>query len=122
MGLEGLLPGFERYSGKIQREGGPDQCKSFSLPNFANFQFQIEKCIVNMPQHVALNASQAGDYFIYMDSENQAMFQVSENFGGDLEQILKREDISCKATMRPNDIDAAPREMFAAPKNMFPAP
>lgn len=50
------------------------------------------------------------------------MFQVSETFGGDLEQILKKEDISCKSTMRPNDIDAPPREMFAAPKDMLPAP
>jgi hypothetical protein len=75
-----------------------------------------------MPQHVALNASQAGDYFIYMDSENQAIFQVSETFGGDLEQMLKREEVSCKATLRRNDIDAAPPAMFAAPKHRFPAP
>jgi hypothetical protein len=74
-----------------------------------------------MPQHVALNASHAGDYFIYIDSVKQAIFQVSETFGGDLEQMLKREEISCTATMRPNDIDAAPQEMFAAPKHRFPA-
>jgi hypothetical protein len=74
-----------------------------------------------MPQHVALNASHAGDYFIYIDAVKQAIFQVSETFGGDLEQMLKREEISCTATMRPNDIDAAPREMFTAPKHRFPA-
>jgi hypothetical protein len=94
------------------------------LPKFANLQYRLanSKNLADMSQHIALNASQAGDYFVYMESENQAIFQVSETFGGDLEQMLKREDVSCKATMRPNDIDAAPPAMFAAPKHRFPAP
>ncbi|KAM3065486.1 hypothetical protein ACMFMG_011627 [Clarireedia jacksonii] len=79
---------------------------------------------VDQISHVTLNASQAGDYFIYIDSEKLAMGQVSEAFGGDLEQMLKKEDISCKITTRCNDIDAAPKEMFVAPapKRVLPAP
>lgn len=57
---------------------------------------------------VALNPSRADDYFIYFDSEKLAIFQVSEAFGNDIEEVLKAEGVRSTAIVRHREEVAQP--------------
>lgn len=59
-------------------------------------------------QFIAINPSKPGDYFVYFDSAKLAMFQVSEDFGTDLQEVLRAEGITSQAIVRQRDQIARP--------------
>ena len=68
-------------------------------------------------QFIAINPNRAGDYFVYFDKNKLAMFQVSEAFGKDMDEVLRAEGIRSQAIVRRKETKSAPQS-YANPPAM----